>query len=163
MKSEQEPTVPKPNAQTILEAIDDLHSQEQIVTRETLSKHTGLKLSIIDDRLSYLVDNGQIIRVQRGVFIPTQRHKPSRVMSKTVLPDGTVVIDIGDDVLTLTPREARNLGNLMVGEAMQFSNIELGHHMAIIQTEVSGQMRKISKTVETLSEKVEQTKQGVLL
>lgn len=158
MKSEQ-----KPNAQTILEAIEDLHNQEQIVTRETLASSTGLKLSIIDDRLSYLVDNGQIIRVQRGVFIPAARHRPSRIMSKTVLPDGTVKIDIGDDVLTLTPREARNLGNMMVGEAMQYSNIELGHHMAVIQTEVSGQMRRISKTVETLSDQVEQKKQGELL
>ena len=35
----------KSNAETILEAIEDLHNQEQIVTRETLSQLTGLKLS----------------------------------------------------------------------------------------------------------------------
>lgn len=155
MKSE-----PKPNAQTILEAIEDLHNQEQIVTRETLASSTGLKLSIIDDRLSYLVDNGQIIRVQRGVFIPAARHRPSRIMSKTVLPDGTVKIDIGDDVLTLTPREARNLGNLMVAEAMQYANIEMGHHMAILQSEVSGQVRKLNRQVTDL---LDIRKQGELI
>ena len=155
MKSEQ-----KPNAQTILEAVEDLHNQEQIVTRETLADLAGLKLSIIDDRLSYLVDSGQIIRVQRGVFIPAQRHRPSRIMSKTLLPDGTVKIDIGDDVLTLTPREARILGNLMVAEAMQYSNIEMGHHMAILQTEVSGQVRKLSKQVSDL---LDIGKQGEML
>ena len=65
----------KSNAETILEAIEDLHNQEQIVTRETLSQLTGFKLSIVDDRLSHLVDSGQIIRVQRGVFIPTPKHR----------------------------------------------------------------------------------------
>ena len=70
----------KSNAETILEAIEDLHNQEQIVTRETLSQLTGFKLSIVDDRLSHLVDSGQIIRVQRGVFIPAPKHRPARLM-----------------------------------------------------------------------------------
>lgn len=152
----------KSNAETILEAIEDLHNQEQIVTRETLSQLTDLKLSIVDDRLSYLVDSGQIIRVQRGVFIPAPKHRVARLMSKMVLPDGTIKIEIGDDqILTLTPREARNLGNLMVAEAMQYANIEMGHHMAIIQSEVSGQMRKLSKLV---NERLDNDdKQGELL
>ncbi len=34
----------KSNAETILEAIQDLHNQEQIVTRETLAQLTDLKL-----------------------------------------------------------------------------------------------------------------------
>lgn len=150
----------KSNAEKILEAIEDLHNQEQIVTRETLSKLTGFKLSIIDDRLAYLVDSGQIVRVQRGVFVPAPKHRPSRIMSKMVLPDGTVKIEIGDDeVLTLTPREARNLGNLMVAEAMQYANIEMGHHMAILQSEISGQVRKLTRQVGDL---VDSGKQGEL-
>ena len=151
----------KSNAETILEAIEDLHNQEQIVTRTTLADLTGLQLSIIDDRLSYLVDSGQIIRVQRGVFIPAPKHRPSRIMCKMVLPDGTVKIEIGDDeVLTLTPREARNLGNLMVAEAMQYANIEMGHHMAILQSEISGQVRKLTRQVGDL---MDSGKQGKLL
>ena len=151
----------KSNAETILEAIEDLHNQEQIVTRTTLADLTGLQLSIIDDRLSYLVDSGQIIRVQRGVFIPTPRHRVARLMSKMVLPDGTVKIEIGDDqILTLTPREARNLGNLMVAEAMQYANIEMGHNMAILQSEISGQVRKLTRQVGDL---MDSGKQGELL
>ena len=151
----------KSNAETILEAVEDLHNQEQIVTRETLSKLTDLKLSIVDDRLSHLVDSGQIIRVQRGVFIPAPKHRPSRIMSKMVLPDGTVKIEIGDDqILTLTPREARNLGNLMVAEAMQYANIEMGHHMAILQNEVTNQVRKLNRQVSDL---LDVGKQGELL
>ena len=142
------------NARIVLEAIEDLHSQEQIVTRTTLSDLTGLQLSIIDDRLSYLVDTGQINRVQRGVFVPAVKHRTARLMSKTVLTDGTVKIEIGSStILTLTPREARNLGNLMVAEAMQYANIEMGHNMAILQSEVFGQVRKLSKKVEDILNK----------
>lgn len=149
------------STEIIFEAIQDLHNQEQIVTREVLAETTGLKMSIVDDRLSHLVNLGHIIRVQRGVFIPTPKHRPARLMSKTVLPDGTVKIDIGDDqILTLTPREARTLGNLMVAEAMQYSNIEMGHHMAILQSEVTGQVRKLKKQVSDL---LDVGKQGELL
>ena len=82
-------------------------------------------------------------------------------MCKMVLPDGTVKIEIGDDeVLTLTPREARNLGNLMVAEAMQYANIEMGHHMAILQSEISGQVRKLTRQVGDL---MDSWKQGELL
>jgi hypothetical protein len=35
----------------VLQAVQDLHAQEQIVTRETLAEFTGLKLAIVDDRL----------------------------------------------------------------------------------------------------------------
>ena len=63
-------------------------------------------------------------------------------------------------VLTLTPREARNLGNLMVAEAMQYANIEMGHHMAILQSEISGQVRKLTRQVGDL---VGSGKQGELL
>ena len=96
------------NKQRVLDAVIDLHNQEQIVTRETLSDILDLKQTIIDDNFSSLTNDGEIHRVQRGLYVPTLEHKPARLISKIPLPDGTVVIDIGDSiVLTLTPKEAR--------------------------------------------------------
>lgn len=136
----------KSSTQIILEAVHDLHYQEQVVTRETLQAILpNLTMGKIDDRLSYLIDTNQITRVQRGVYIPAQKHAPSRAMCKYMLPDGTVKIEIGSQILTLTPKEARHLGNLMVAEAMQFSNIEMGHNMALIQQEVMGEVRSIKR------------------
>lgn len=146
----------KNSTDIVLDAVIDLHNQEQIVTRETLSSILDLKLAIIDDRLSYLIDTDRIKRVQRGVFVPVIRHPPARIVSKMILPDGTVKVEIGDDVITLTPREARYLGNLMAADAMQYSNIELGHHMALIQTDIAGQIRKLSNNVERLNKSNEQ-------
>jgi len=134
------------NAELVLEAIQDLHNMEQVVTRETLSTVTGLKLTVIDDRVAYLIDNGQVHRIQRGVFVPAPDHKPARLMSKTVLPDGTVKIDIGDDqTLTLTPRENRMLGELMSGSGQQFSAIEIGHQSAVLASELALQVKSLRR------------------
>lgn len=132
----------KTSRAVVFEAVQDLHAQEQIVTRETLARHTGLKLSVVDDRIATLIDDGDVLRVQRGVFIPAPMHPPARSISKTVLPSGLVKLEIGDEVMTLTPREDRMLGSLMSGAATQFSQVETGHQMAVLVSEVK---RKLSE------------------
>lgn len=140
------------NKQRVLDAVIDLHNQEQIVTRETLSDILDLKQTIIDDNLSSLTNDGFIHRVQRGVYVPTVEHKPARLISKIPLPDGTVVIDIGDSiVLTLTPKEARTLGSLMMCEAMQYSNIEIGHHAALATAKMELELKQMRKQLRDLA------------
>ncbi len=136
----------------ILDAVMDLHSQEQVVTRDKLGEVLPhLTLQKISDRLGYLIETNQIDRPERGVYVPIFTHAPSRPICKYMLPDGTVKIEIGDDhVITLTPRESRYLGNLMVAEAMQFSNIELGHTVSVMQNQVIGQMRKFERKLEKM-------------
>lgn len=115
------------NADIVLDAITDLHNLEQIVTRETLAETTGLKLTVVDDRVSYLIDHGLVIRRQRGVFVPAAQHPAARLITHTTLPDGTVSIEIGEDhVLTLTPKEARTLAANMAGMHQQFAAIWMG-------------------------------------
>ena len=88
-----------------------------------MAELTGLKLSIVDDRLRALVDDEKLKRVLRGVYVPVENHPPARAISKTILPDGMVKLEIGDEVLTLTPREDRALAMLMSGSAMSAMNI----------------------------------------
>lgn len=133
------------NADLVLEAVEDLHRLEQIVTRETLADHTGLKLSIIDDRLKALVIDGKIVRVQRGVYVPVAQHPPARPISHTELPDGTVVLDIGDDVIHLTPREARTLGGMLGTKAIQASQIDLGNQAALMAAELAFKVRRLER------------------
>lgn len=138
-------TTKRSSTQIILEAVQDLHAQEQIVTRETLHGLTGLKLSVIDDRVGALIDDGLVVRVQRGVFVPAETHPPARVISKTLLPDGTSKIDIGDQVLTLTPKEDRMLAQLLAGVAMQTAAIEVGRQAGLQSGELSGRLNKIER------------------
>lgn len=139
------------NKQRVLDAVIDLHNQEQIVTRETLSDILDLKRISIDESLSTLVNEGFIHRVVNGVYVPMVEHKPARIISKIVLPDGTTVIDIGDTiVLTLTPKEARIVGSLMMCEAMQYSNIEIGHHAALTTAKMDLQTKEMRREIREL-------------
>lgn len=143
------------STQIVLDAVRDLHAQEQVVTRETLATLTGLKLGIVDDRIKALIEDGQVARVNRGVFVPTDTHPPARVISKTVLPDGTVKIDIGDQVLTLTPRENRLLAELMAGAGQQFAAIELGNQASLLAAQLSAKVRKLERDLAALRAKVD--------
>lgn len=130
---------------TVLDAARDLHAQEQLVTREALSELTGLKLSLIDDRTRALVDEGQLHRAQRGVFVPAVAHPPARTMSKTILEDGWVKIEIGDEILTLTPRESRRLAELQAGALTQATAIEAGRQAAVVHAELARRMLALER------------------
>lgn len=111
------------STQRVFDAVCDLHAQEQIATRETVAELTGLKLTVVDDRLRALVDNEKLKRVLRGVYVPMEVHPPARPMSKTILPNGFVKVEIGDELLTLTPREDRTLAQLMAGSLVVATHI----------------------------------------
>lgn len=87
------------------------------ITRHTIAELTQLPRVVVDDRLRALAEDGRIKRLVRGVYALVKQYPPTRPMSKTVLADGFVKIEIGDEVLTLTPREDRVLGGLMAGSA----------------------------------------------
>lgn len=133
----------KTTAQLVFDAVCDLFASEQVVTREALRDVTGLTLTVIDDRIGVLVDDGMVIRRNRGVFVPAQQHPPARPISKTILPDGMIKIEIGDDVLTLTPREDRFLASLQAGAALQLSTIESGYQAGIAAGEMRQRIREI--------------------
>ena len=139
------------NKQKVLDAVIDLHNQEQVVTRETLSKILDLKQTIIDDNLTTLANDGEIHRIQRGVYVPTIIHKPARVITRSGLNDGCVVIEIDRLVLILTPKEARELGKQMMGDAMQYSNIEIGHHAAHATANLELEFKNMRKAIREMS------------
>ena len=150
-------TDPKPRstAEVVMGAIEDLHAREQIVTREILSELTGLKLTTIDDRLGHLVDTGKIRRVQRGVFVPLEQHRPARPISRTLCPDGTTVLEVGDTVMILSPRESRMLGELMAGSSHQYAAIEIGHETARLNAALQAQISDVRREVARMGLKVE--------
>lgn len=140
-------TIKRSSTQVILDAVQDLHGQEQIVTREALHELTGLKMTVIDDRLKHLVDDELIQRMQRGVFVPVEQHPQARQISHTELPDGTVVLDIGDEVMHLTPKEARTLATMLGARAIQASQIELGNQAAAMNASLALRVRQLERQV----------------
>lgn len=129
----------------VYDAIVELHALEQIITREALADHLNLKLSIIDDKLKTLANDGLIARIQRGVYVPVEKYPPTRPISHTELPDGTVILDIGDDVLKLTPREARTLAVMLGARAIQASQINLSDQVGMMVAEISQRIRILER------------------
>ena len=149
----------KPNHEIVLEAVWDLYNAEKIVTRENIAELVPLDLVTISDRLSFLVDKGQVYRAHRGVYKPAHHHKPARIISKSVLPDGTVKIEIGDDhVLTLTPRENRMLAECMGGAIQQYIAIDNARQSEQTIGELSAAVGKLTRDNGVLRSKLNKKK-----
>lgn len=138
-------TQEKTSTNLVLETVHDLYQQEQLVTRDRVSQITGLSLSIVDDRLKTLCDTGLVVRIQRGVYEPCPTHPPARAISKTILRGGLVKLEIGDEVLTLTPAEDRALATLCAGAAAQFASIEAGRQFSIMNVDLASRIRQLEK------------------
>lgn len=134
----------------VYDAVLELYNQQQTVTRETLAEHMTLALGIIDDRLKVLRNEGLIASVQRGVYVPVKTHPASRPVSVTELPDGEVQAEVGDDLMKLTPKEARTLASLLMGKAAQVSQIEAGQQAAIVVAEMTVRMRALERRLKSL-------------
>ncbi len=142
------------STQAVFDAVCELNALEQPATRETVAEITSLKLSIVDDRLGALVDDGQIRRILRGVYVPVVTYPPARNISKEIQSDGMVMYEFsnntGSVVLKLTPREDRVLAALNAGTATQLIAIENNRNQSILLTAMAAEMDRIKKENQAL-------------
>lgn len=127
----------------VLDAVRELVAAEQPATRYTVAELTGLRMSTVDDRLTDLTNKELLRRVQKGQYVPVIQHPPPRVMTKRVLADGLVEIEIGDDVIRLTPKEDRALAMLQSGAATQAIAIETGRNQAMVINEFATRIQRL--------------------
>lgn len=99
----------------------DLTNTGRQAHRLVIAEVTGLKQTIADDVLKRMASDGKLRRVERGVYVPVPPPREDRSITNTMLPDGTCKIEIGEDMLTLTLREARHLAMLIGGIPLVFS------------------------------------------
>lgn len=133
--------------QVVLDAVNELHSLDHVATRQTIMELTGLKQSLVDDCLKYLCDEMMIRRLERGCYAPIKRYPKPRQIWQTVLDDGTVKIEIGDDVLTLTPKEARVMGMQLAGFMMMAGNIAMEQQFNILANQQQSDISTLRKTM----------------
>ncbi|WP_051237543.1 hypothetical protein [Ottowia thiooxydans] len=139
------PAQAKATRQLIWEAINDLFNQDQVVSREAIREATGLTMSKVDDNVSRLIEDEQIRRVKNGVFVPIPRYDPPRPVYGTMTTDGFFVLEIGDQVITMQPREARQAGALLAGQFVQFSNIQSGHDANYLVNVVWEELKRLKR------------------
>ena len=159
MQSEAKTSKPITSTDRVYDAVRELRCLEQIATRETVAELTNLKLSVVDDRLRTLVDDGRLKRLLRGVYELVEEYPATRAISKTVLPSGYVKYDIGDEVITLTPVEDRVLAQLGMGAAGQAIMIQSTNQHLFLATELAAQVESLKREVKTLREQKPDTSQ----
>ena len=142
------PTIP--STKQVLDAVRELRAADQIATRETVAQLTGLKLSIVDDRLRALVDDDELKRLIRGVYELVEKYPEARAISKTVLPSGWVKWDIGNDVLELTPAEDRVMAQLSMGAAGQAVMIQSTNQHLFLATQLAAQVESLTREIKAL-------------
>jgi len=109
---------PSPHTNIVYRAVRDLSDEESIARRESLKKRTGLPFSIIDEAIKRLrEDEGSVYRLKSGAFVPIEKYEEEAI-SATVMIDGHVKIEVGDQLMTLTPRGCAKMMGLLVGAAM---------------------------------------------
>jgi len=105
---------PVSNRQVVKQAITDLCTAGRQASRQAICDFTGLKMSIVDDHVKNLKDDGEIRLVVNGIFELVDQ-TPDRAVWGGITAEGRYKMEVGDVVLDLTLREARNIGLLTGG------------------------------------------------
>ena len=115
--------VTKTNRELVYQCLVDLNEHNKMASRQRISQITGLKLSIVDDHIDRLKNEGLVHSLYAGVFEPVDQ-TPDRNISTTSLSQGRLKIEIGDDVCTnLTPREQLSLAKQLAGVLLAFGSV----------------------------------------
>lgn len=87
-------------------------------TRDLIADRTGLKLVTVDEAIKSLRKLGLLSREPQS-YRPIPQYREDRIVSGSPLPSGEFKVELGDDVLTLTPKEARDMGLILQGAALE--------------------------------------------
>lgn len=109
------------NRERVHQCIVDLTNQRRPAARALVAQLLNEKLSVVDDAVKRLKEDGLVRTVVPGILEPVEQFPPSRAISRTLLPDGRSKVEIGDAVLDLTPHEAQVLGMMFMGDAQSLT------------------------------------------
>lgn len=107
------------NRARVYQAIVDLDEHGRKPTRQAVSHLTGLSMSSVAESIDALHDCNLIRRVYDGVWEPVDQ-TPDRIVSTSMLPQGRMRLEIGNEIMTLTPREALSLAKMLAGVLLAF-------------------------------------------
>ena len=126
----------------VLEAVHSLHEQGLEITTASLVRATGLRTMVVSDCIKELRERDEIYSVERGVYRPAYRHEEARAVSTTAMGNGRLKIEVGDDVLDLTPREAWLLALNLSGYATSMASAQYVHQMSQLAERVAKAERR---------------------
>lgn len=138
-----------PTLMLVFEAIRQINDAGGEPTRERIVAMTGLKPTTVDDRIKVLRGEG-MISPHKQCYRPLHQHVAAQAVSCTAMADGVLKIEKGDQLLTLVPAEARQLGSMLAGKALEASALERVHEMEARMVEMAQQVRDVERRYKAL-------------
>lgn len=140
------------NGHLIWQAILELRCTERRINRRALADITGLKPGIVDDHVERWIEKDQLRRAGSGELEVVEHFPATRPISKTTLPNGLVKLEIGSDLLELTPTEARTLARDLAGHAQELAQVDAANKAMIVAHEQARELKLVRKEVKRLQE-----------
>ena len=113
------PNQPKRNRDIVLQCIIDICAHNGYASRAKIVELTSLRMTAVDEQIDRLKVDGLIRPLYNGVFEPVDQ-SIDRCVSTTTLPFGRTKVEVGDQLLELTPREAFALAKQLAGNLLAF-------------------------------------------
>jgi len=107
------------NRDIVLQCIIDVCGHGGYASRAKIVELTQLKMTAVDEQIDRLKSDGLIRPLYNGVFEPVDQTE-DRCVSTTALPFGRTKIEVGEEMLSLTPREAFALAKQLAGVLLAF-------------------------------------------
>ena len=139
----------KSSRDQVYDAILELSDSETPAKAADIAHITGLAMPIVYDSIKALKQRGRIYS-DNGSFFACEEVAETQAVSHTILPDGRVKLEKGDQVMDLNPREARALAKTLAGSVEQAAVILMQHR----QNEMQAQIRRLHRLVERLRQQV---------
>lgn len=102
-------------------------------------------MTVIDDHVSRMIENGDLRRVRAGVFVPIPRYAAPRPVYGSMTTDGFFVLEVGDQKVVTQPREARQAGALLAGQFMQLTSIQANDDLNRLVNDLQDGLRAIRR------------------
>lgn len=148
--SEMKKVEPSTSIQRVLDACTALSNAAQSITADNVVDLTGLKRDKVQYMLKDLKTRGDLQSSTRGLYSLVESHPEARAISLTIAGNGMTKVELGDDMLELTPAEARHIAMLFAGRATEAAVIESSRAHILLATELYAQVEKLKKDIAAL-------------
>lgn len=114
----------------VLQLIAEIHESGRIATRQAVADILDVPVVRVDEHIKKLIEAGSIRRILPGVFEPVEVMPAPRAVSVTRMQGSWITIELGNDLIKITPEEERQLAMSIKGAADQFHALAAGRDLA---------------------------------
>ena len=138
------------NGHLIWDTILELRNSERRINRRALADITGLKPGIVDDHVERWIEKDQLRRAGNGELEVIEQFPASRPVSVTGLRSGLVKLEVGSDLLELTPTEARDIARWFHGFVHELAQTDAANRAMVLCHELSRELKEARREIKAL-------------